>query len=212
MPRTAAPSIQGIDLPDLTYAVGRLVEMGRTTAAEVAQLARDRSERIAQIEAELRALKAAQIIPLPAARPAKAKPAKAKAAAPPAKSKFTMTPKMVEFRKTQGRYMGLLRNFSGATRTRIKGTAKAKGIPAGVAEMKKLLARKGAPNKAAVRAAPPKRQAAKKTAPATKPKTTAKQVTTKAAPAKRKPKQMPASKDRTFNRHWSCNCAEAGHI
>jgi hypothetical protein len=45
--------------------------------------------------------------------------------------------------------MGLLRNFTGTARNRIKGIAKARKFPGAIAEMKKLLAAKGTATKPA---------------------------------------------------------------
>jgi hypothetical protein len=54
--------------------------------------------------------------------------------------------------------MGLLRNFAGPARDRIKAIAKAQKFPAAIAEMKKLLAGKGGAAPAA-KSAPAKRAA-----------------------------------------------------
>ena len=61
-PSAPAPSaIAGIDPLDLAYAVGRLVAEGRTTAAEVARLAAERTSWIGSLEAELAALRDGQV-------------------------------------------------------------------------------------------------------------------------------------------------------
>jgi len=78
----------------------------------------------------------------------------AKTAKAPARPK-----KKSSFRQLQGRYMGLIRNFTGAVRKQIKGIAKAKGLPAAIAAMAKLLASKTKatkPKPVAAKAAPRK--------------------------------------------------------
>ena len=110
-------------------------------------------ERIRTINAEKGPAAALAEMKKPANHGASAKVA-AKAA--PAKPSSLNT-----FRKLQGKYMGLLRNFTGPVRERIKGIAKAQKFPAAIAEMKKLLAGKGAPTKVA-KAAPAKKVAPNK--------------------------------------------------
>ena len=76
------------------------------------------------------------------AAPAKAAP-KVPAGEPKAapKRKITNSPALAAARKIQGQYLGLLRKFSGMGRKRLKNIAKSGGVPAAVAEMKKLLGR-----------------------------------------------------------------------
>jgi hypothetical protein len=47
----------GVSQADLTYAVGQLVKLGRTTTEEILRLAGDRESRIRAVEAELAALR-----------------------------------------------------------------------------------------------------------------------------------------------------------
>jgi hypothetical protein len=80
--RYASPStIADINPLDLAYAVGRLVTEGKTTAAEVVQLAAERTARIMSLESELAALKGGSVPMGEMAKPVRAKkgtkPAKA---------------------------------------------------------------------------------------------------------------------------------------
>ena len=83
-------TIASIPVVNLAYAVECLVAGGKTTTAEVLRLAGERAERIAAIEAELKALQQGGHVAGPAADPAhrratkRRKPA-AKAPAPKAK-------------------------------------------------------------------------------------------------------------------------------
>ncbi|MBI5488611.1 MAG: hypothetical protein HY905_14855 [Deltaproteobacteria bacterium] len=160
MPKTKNKiTLSSLPVVDLAYAVECLVAGGKTTTAEVLGLAADRGKRIALLEAELRELRGGVVASKtakrrrPAARPVLAPAPKAAAARPPSS--------LNAFRKLQGKYMGLLRNFTGPLRERIKGIAKAQKFPAAIAEMKNLLAVKGAPAKTGRKTAP-------KTAPARK--------------------------------------------
>ena len=172
MPNTKnKTTLSSLPVVDLAYAVGRLVEAGKTTAAEVLQLAADRRKRIVVLEAELKELRQGGAVAAPAAKPgrpaakrvrkaaprkraAAAKPAPTKRAAAPAKPHFSA--KLREFRRVQGLYAGYLRGFTGAARERIRTINAEKGPAAALAEMRKLLANKGAPKRVA------------KSAPATK--------------------------------------------
>ena len=157
-------TITSIPAADLAYAVGRLVTEGKTTAAEVLQLAADRGQRIALLEAELKELRQGGTVAAPASktgRPAarrvrKVAPRKL-AAAPKARAtkpatapvKPHLSPKLLKFRRVQGLYAGYLRGFTGATRDRLRAINAENGPAAALAEMKKLLAGKGAPTKVA---------------------------------------------------------------
>jgi len=165
----ASSAIAGIAPLDLAYAVGRLVESGTTTAAEIAQLAAERTSRIGSLEAELAALrggnvpvvymaKVAQVRKARKSRKAVAKPKAVKPAAEPKKSKakavkgkvmtrvdgrkFTMTAKALAARKLQGTYLGHLRQVPDAEKGAFKLIAKEEGVAAAVAELKKRLGKK----------------------------------------------------------------------
>jgi len=155
-------AIGSIPVVDLAYAVGRLVMAGKTTAAEVLQLAADRGQRIALLEAELRELRGGGLVPAPATKSDRPVARRERKAAPKAAPGASTA--LGAFRKLQGKYMGLLRNFTGPVRERIKAIAKAQKFPAAIAEMKKLLAAKGAPTKTA------KAASAKKVAPKAAPR------------------------------------------
>ena len=73
MPNTKnKTTLSSLPVVDLAYAVGRLVEAGKTTAAEVLQLAADRGQRIALLEAELKELRGGGSVTAPAAKGAAA--------------------------------------------------------------------------------------------------------------------------------------------
>jgi hypothetical protein len=196
MPKTSTNRISGIQPVDLAYAVGRLIAVGKTTAAEVAALAAERTKRINALQAELAALKGGG---LPTAAPEAARPvaAKAKKAAPkptPVKKrpapeapkvitrkdgrKFTTTPKVVAARKVQGQYLGYLRQVPEKEKARFKALAHEKGVPAAVGALKLRLGRGGA------KAGPAK---------AAKPVATARPAAAPKPVAKAKKKAMPAS-------------------
>ena len=163
-PSAPTPSaISGISPLDLAYAVGRLVAEGRTTAAEVADLAAERTVRIQFLEAHLAALKTGSVPLVDLLKIAKStKPVKASAKPGPRSTSktskpkatkgkvstrrdgrsFTTTAKVVAARKWQGQYMGHLRQIPEAEKAKFKAIAKEKGIPLAVAELKKRLGKK----------------------------------------------------------------------
>jgi hypothetical protein len=160
-PRRGAGDIAGIRPLDLAYAVGRLMAAGRTTPAEIRQLAAERTARIMSLETELAALKGGGLPagdvgrPSAAAKPrktlvrraARRKPAKAKSVKGTVGTRrdgrrFTTTAKVIAARKWQGQYMGHLRQFPEKEKAELRALAKAKGIPAAVGEMKKRLGKK----------------------------------------------------------------------
>jgi len=169
-PRAATPArasthtIADLDPLDLAYAVGRLVEAGKTTAAEVAKLATERSARIIWLETELAALKGGQVpaaevakrVKAPKARKAAEKTA-TRAKKPKSKAtkgtkgtvltfrdgrKFTMTPKALAARRFQGTYLNYLRQVPDKEKAKFKGIAKDKGVGVAVDELKKRLGKK----------------------------------------------------------------------
>jgi len=155
MASTGTRKLGEIEAQDLSYAVGRLIAAGKTTAAEVARLAAGRGNRIKALEKELAALKDGAV-PVAAASTAARRPAK-KAPKPRAAKKssaakagtvitrsdgrkFTTTPKVVAARRAQGQYLGYLRQVPEREKARIRAIVKEKGVPAAVVEMKKRLA------------------------------------------------------------------------
>ena len=188
MPKTSIASLPPLDL---VYAVGRLIGSGKTTAPEVLRLAAERVQRIADVEAELKALTlggtaAAPATTTPAARSTKApKPApKVKRAA----GKLRLSPKLRAFRKVQGLYAGYLRGFTGDARERIRQINASEGAASAVEEMKGLLrekakAAKATAKKVTTRTAATKSKAAKtasaRTAPAAAKRATASKASRK---------------------------------
>ncbi|MBI5501412.1 MAG: hypothetical protein HY907_14300 [Deltaproteobacteria bacterium] len=168
MPKTRNESISSLPVIDLAYAVGRLVDMGKATAAEILRLAAERGARIAELQAELSALRQGiAVATAPAARPAAvrkpaaakkptaaakkparagkpavvARPAAAKkpaVAKAPAPKKLTITPQRAAQLKVQGTYIGMMRSLALPEKAKIKAIAKEKGMPAAIAAMKKL--------------------------------------------------------------------------
>ena len=183
MASTGTRKLGDIEARDLSYAVGRLIAAGKTTAAEVARLAAGRGHRIKALEKELAALKDGAVPVAGSAtgarRPAK-KAAKPKAAkkSPAAKAgkvstrsdgrKFTTTPKVVAARRAQGQYLGYLRQVPEKGKARIRAIVKEKGVPAAVVEMKKMLAKAKRSGKTAptARAVAPVARPKKKALPA----------------------------------------------
>jgi hypothetical protein len=158
--RKTSRNIDAVKLPDLAYAVRRLVAMRKVTEGEVLGLAAEREKRIAALQAELQALRGARLGAPVAVAPRPAPMAAKKVVAAPPARKARMSSKQARARKIQGEYMGLLRNFAGAARQRIKATVKAKGVPAGLAAMKGLLAARRAAGAKPVPAAKPAPKAA----------------------------------------------------
>jgi hypothetical protein len=158
MPKGGTGAIAGINPLDLAYAVGRLVAAGKATAAEIVQLAAERTARIVSLEGELAALKGGNVpVAAMATRPTATKPRK-QLAKPAARAEakrsttlkgkvstrrdgrsFTTTAKVVAARKWQGQYMGYLRQISETEKPRFRTLAKEQGIPAAVGELKKRL-------------------------------------------------------------------------
>ena len=183
MASTGTRKLGEIEARDLSYAVGRLIAAGKTTAAEVVRLAAERGDRIKALEKELAALKDGAVPVAGSAtgarRPAK-KAAKPKAAkkSPAAKAgkvstrsdgrKFTTTPKVVAARRAQGQYLGYLRQVPEKGKARIRAIVKEKGVPAAVVEMKKMLAKAKRSGKTApaARAVAPVARPKKKALPA----------------------------------------------
>lgn len=128
------PAVSGIGLPDLTYAVNRLISLGKTSAREVSLLAGERPNRIAQLEKELAVLRSGAVSIAPRA----SKTNGAKAAPKARKRRFTMTPKALRARKLQGRYLGLLRKLDAKQRAQAAKAAKEGGVAAAVKVAEKL--------------------------------------------------------------------------
>jgi hypothetical protein len=133
MPRRKA-TVSGIGQADLTYAVNRLIAVGKTSAREITDLAAERPMRIAQLEKELSVLRSGAA---PARNGAPVKTA-AKAA-PRKKRRFTMTPKALRARKIQGRYLGLLRKLDARQRAQTSKAAEKGGVEAAIKVAERLV-------------------------------------------------------------------------
>lgn len=134
MPR-GKTTVSGIGQADLTYAVNRLIGLGKTNAREVSTLAAERPERIAALEKELSVLRTGAAL-----GPATAKKGgRPEAPAKRKKRKFTMTPKALKARKLQGRYLGLLRKLDPKQRAQCSKAAKSGGVAAAMKVAEKLV-------------------------------------------------------------------------
>ena len=133
---------------DLAYAVRQLIAMGKTTAQQVRQLAGERSDRIAKLEAELAVLRGGRAVA--AAAPVTARKtrnvAKRKKATPVGEKlvrkdgrPFTRSARVVRARKVQGQYLGYIRQVKGKKRAEFRAIARDKGVPAAVVALKKHL-------------------------------------------------------------------------
>jgi anti-sigma factor RsiW len=125
--KSKAQNLAGIKHTDLAYAVSKLIAAGKTTAAEVARLAAERTSRIKALEAELAGLKGAT--PTPAEPRGK-------------RRKVASTPALRAARKIQGSYLGYLRQVPDKERAAFKKIAQTKGVPAAVEALKKRLGKK----------------------------------------------------------------------
>ena len=179
---------------DLAYAIRRLVVSGATTPAEVLRLAAERVQRIAALEAELKALTHGGQVAVPATKAPAARSTKATKPAPKVKraaGKLRLSPKLRAFRKIQGQYAGYLRGFSGAARERIRQINASEGAASAVEEMKTLLREKAKAGKTRATAATKKPTAATKSKAA---KTTSARKVPAARKASRKLKITPKRK------------------
>jgi len=171
---------------DLQYAVERLIAEGKTTKAEVARLAAERTKLLKSLKEQVTALMAGKVVataPVSSgpkkAKPKAAKPKVAKKTAKTAKKAghvmtrsdgrtFTTTPKVVAARKAQGRYLAFLRQVPKNEKTRFQAIAKKDGVPVAVVALLKRLGKTGPAKTAA--AVKPKGTPAKTVAPVAKPK------------------------------------------
>ena len=134
MPR-GKTTVSGIGVVDLTYAVNRLVSLGKTSAREIAGLAAERPARIAQLEKELSVLRSGAA---PAKNGSVARRPSSAAVRAPRKRRFTMTPKALKARKLQGRYLGLLRKLDDKQRAQASKAAESGGVRAAIKVAAKL--------------------------------------------------------------------------
>ena len=95
MPRKYNKGIENVDALDLSFAMSRLIAAGKTTAAEVKQLAAERIHRMQALQRELAALKsgtvAAVTVPKPTRIARKARKAGARRVGRPKGSKNKVT-------------------------------------------------------------------------------------------------------------------------
>ena len=141
MPRSA--DLGKIPAVDLTYAVNRLIQEGKTSVAEVRRYVDERPARIAALERELVTLKTGHVGAKKVGRP----PGPRATAVKKPKRKFTMTPKARAARKRQGQYLAALHRLKGTERTRVKAVARKEGVAKAVEFARKLA--KAGPAKAA---------------------------------------------------------------
>ncbi len=128
MPRTTSNPFLNIAHGDLAYAVMRLVALGKVSERQIRQFIQERSTRLAELEAELAALRAGA----DGARRGPGRPRKnmTGAAVPRKRRTITRTPKMLEARKKQGRYLGLRRGLPAAQQKQATKIANTQGVDA----------------------------------------------------------------------------------
>ncbi len=141
MPRTT--ELGKIPAVDLAYAVGRLIQEGKTSLAEVRRFAEERPARIAALERELATLRAGHAAAKAAGHPAGPRATAVKRP----KRKFTMTAKARAARRRQGQYLAALKRLKGVERARVKTVARKEGVAKAIELARKLA--KAVPAKAA---------------------------------------------------------------
>ena len=132
MPRTT--ELGKIPAVDLAYAVGRLIQEGKTSLAAVRRFAEERPARIAALERELATLKTGHVGAKRVGRP----PGPRAAVTKKPKRKFTMTAKARAAMKRQGQYLAALRRLKVAERNRVKAVARKEGVAKAVEFARKL--------------------------------------------------------------------------
>ena len=132
MPRTT--ELGKIPAVDLAYAVGRLIQEGKTSLAEVRRFAEERPARIAALERELATLRAGHAAAKAAGHPAGPRATAVKRP----KRKFTMTAKARAARRRQGQYLAALKRLKGVERARVKTVARKEGVAKAIELARKL--------------------------------------------------------------------------
>lgn len=155
-------SLGAISPLDLTYAVGRLIAEGWTTAADIVRIVADRAERIATLRAELASLESGAVSQAGTSLPVRLAKRGAKVAVKVTDKKvgrkaprkagtviirrdgraFTTTQKVVEARAVQGKYLGYIRQVPKSEKPKFKAIAASKGVPAAVEALKARLGKK----------------------------------------------------------------------
>jgi hypothetical protein len=132
MAKTQTPRAQ-VSAGEALYVLDRLVTEKRITAAEVARLAAEMHEEIADLERRLAALRQAaeSVRSGPQSRAARRSSGGAK----------TVNPGLARSRKLQGEYMGLIRHMPTSARLRMKKLAGKQGREAAVEAMRALLSK-----------------------------------------------------------------------
>ena len=132
MPRTT--ELGKIPAVDLAYAVGRLIQEGKTSLAEVRRFAEERPARIAALDRELATLRAGHAAAKAAGHPAGPRATAVKRP----KRKFTMTAKARAARRRQGQYLAALKRLKGVERARVKTVARKEGVAKAIELARKL--------------------------------------------------------------------------
>jgi hypothetical protein len=133
MAKTPSPRIQ-VSAGEALYVLDRLVSEKRITASEVARLAADMHEEIADLERRLAALRQAA----ESVRSGSRQPASKRYGSEGAKA---VAPSLMRSRKLQGEYMGLIRHIPASARPRMKKLAGEQGREAAVKAMRALLSK-----------------------------------------------------------------------
>jgi hypothetical protein len=133
MAKTQPPRAQ-LSSGEALYVLDRLVTDKRVTAGEVARLAAEMHEEIADLERRLSALRQAAESVRTGTRqsgPGRQGSGRAK----------TVAPALMRSRKLQGQYMGLIRHIPASARPRMKKLAGEQGREAAVNAMRALLSK-----------------------------------------------------------------------
>src|SRR4051812_33641177 len=131
MAKTQSPSTQ-VSPGEALYVLDRLINEKRITASEVARLAADMHDEIADLERRLAALRQAA----ESVRSGSRNPVSTRASSGRAKP---VNPSLMRSRKLQGEYMGLIRHIPASARPRMKKLAGEQGREAAVKAMRALL-------------------------------------------------------------------------
>jgi hypothetical protein len=130
-------NIAAISPPDLAYAVSRLIEARKTTAAEVVRLAGERKALITKLETALAALRSG-IVPEGEGGKGVHRLATGRVAGS-RKARRPASPKMLAARRLQGQYLGYLRQVPAKEKERFQKVAREKSVQAAITELKKRL-------------------------------------------------------------------------
>ena len=128
MPRQQSTAGSGLTPGQALYVLDRLMRERRVNAREVARMASEMHQEIADLERRLAVLRADNA-------------ASTRRGRGPGRSSRPVNAAVAASRRLQGEYMGLMRHITGRERARIKKIAAEKGREAAVKEMRSHLGR-----------------------------------------------------------------------